>query len=130
MAWDLENTVKNCQSCLSLQANPPPAPLYPWSWPTCPWATLHIDYAGPFENHMILVVNDGNSKWIEAIPTLGSTSKVVVEELRCLLARFGVPKSIVSDMGLVLQVVNFRHSSRTMESNTIYQPNIIRLLVA
>ena len=44
-----------------------------------------------------LIIIDAHSKYIEAIPTLGSTSKVVIEELRTLLARFGIPESIVSD---------------------------------
>lgn len=52
-----------------------------WSWPTRPWARLHIDYAGPINGQMVLVIVDAHSKWIEAIPTNGSTSRVVMEKL-------------------------------------------------
>ena len=91
--------MKDCQPCQKVQASPPVTPLHPWTWPTRPWARLHIDCAGPVQGHMILLIIDAHSKWIEAIPTSGSASKVVIEELRCLFARFGVPESIVSDNG-------------------------------
>ena len=75
---DIEETVRDCLQCQTHQSTPPVAPLHPWAWPTRPWARLHIDYAGLFEGKMILIIVD---KWVEAIPTAGSTSKVVIEEL-------------------------------------------------
>ena len=48
---------------------------------------------------MLLIVVDAHSKWVEAIPTAGSTSHVVIEELRFLFSQFGLPESIVSDNG-------------------------------
>ena len=80
-------------------AAPPVSPLHPWAWPTRPWARLHIDYVGPFEGHMLLIVVDAHSKWVKAIPTAGSTLHVVIEELRFLFSQTGLPKSIVSDNG-------------------------------
>ena len=82
------------------QSLPPVAPLQPWKWPTCPWARLHIDFAGPMNGgKMILVIIDAHSKWIEAIPTNGSTSSIVIEQLRTLFSRYGIPEVIVSDNG-------------------------------
>ena len=80
------------------QSTPPVAPLNPWSWPTRPWARLHLDYAGSFEGKMILILIDTHSKWIEAICTPGSTS-AVIDELRTLYAQFGLPETIVTDNG-------------------------------
>ena len=96
---DIEDTVRDYVECQQNQAAPPVSPLHPWAWPTRPWARLHIDYAGPFEGHMLLIVVDAHSKWVEAIPTAGSTSHVVIEELRFLFSQFGLPESIVSDNG-------------------------------
>lgn len=70
-----------------------------WSWPTRPWARLHIDYAGPFQGKMILVLIDAHSKWIEATCTQNATSAAVIDELRSLFARFGLPETIISDNG-------------------------------
>ena len=82
-----------------LQPAPPVAPLQPWKWPTRPWARLHVDFAGPIFGKMFLVVIDAHSKWIEVFPTTSSTFAVVIEHLRTLFARFGLPEMVVSDNG-------------------------------
>ena len=81
------------------QSTPAVAPLHPWSWPTRPWARVHLDYAGPVEGKMILVIIDAHSKWIDAIVTPNATSATVVEELRLLFAQFGLPETVVTDNG-------------------------------
>ena len=68
-------------------------------WPSRPWARLHLDFAGPFEGKFILVMIDAHSKWIEAVTTSSTSSNLVIEELRTLFARFGIPESIVTDNG-------------------------------
>ena len=55
-----------------------------------------MEFAGPFEGKIILVIIDSHSKWIEAYPTSGA-SNVVVELSRTLFAEFGVPEVIVTD---------------------------------
>ena len=94
-----ESTVCNCAECQMDQSTPPIAPSHPWSWPTRPWGRLHLDYAGPFEGKMILIIVDAHSKWIEAICTPGSTSAVVIDELQTLFAQFGLLETIVTDNG-------------------------------
>ena len=74
-------------------------PLQPWTWPTRPWARLHLDYASPVEGKMILIIIDAHSKWIEAICTSNATSNAVIEELRELFAKFGIPETVVTDNG-------------------------------
>ena len=64
-----------------------------------PWARLHLDYAGPVQGKMILVLIDAHSKWIEAVCTPSATSSAVIEELRTLFAQFGIPETIVTDNG-------------------------------
>ena len=105
---DIEEAVGECYQCQQHQSSPPVAPLHPWSWPTSPWARVHIDYAGPIEGHMILVIVDAHSKWIKAIPTSGSTSRVVLEELRFLFSQFGLPECIVSDNGTCFTSQEFK----------------------
>ena len=64
-----------------------------------PWARLHIDYAGPVDGRMFLIVTDAHSKWIDAFCTPTATSKAMIEELRMVFSRFGLPETIVSDNG-------------------------------
>ncbi|GKE89727.1 reverse transcriptase domain-containing protein [Tanacetum coccineum] len=62
-----------------------------------------LDFMGPIPqsrgNKYILVAVDCVSKWVEdqALPT--NDAHVVVKFLRSLFARFGVPKSLISDRG-------------------------------
>ena len=56
---ELENAVNNCSQCRPHQKAPVEAPLHPWEWAGQPWPRLHIDYAGPYQGHMFLVVIDG-----------------------------------------------------------------------
>ena len=96
---DIERTVKQCVSCQQCQPLPPSAPLQPWTWPTCPWSRLHVDFAGPVAGKMFLVVIDAHSKWIEVSPMATATSLTTIQQLRQMFARFGIPETIVSDNG-------------------------------
>ena len=95
----VEEVVKNCPECQQAQLLPATKPLQPWSWPTCPWSRLHMDFAGPMDGRMFLVVVDANTKWLEVILMKTATALTTVQQLRILFATFGVPESIVSDNG-------------------------------
>ena len=96
---EIEKSVQLCEKCQEMQSSPPLAPLNPWKWPTRPWARLHLDFAGPFEGKMFLILIDAHSKWIEAVVTSSTSSSVVIEELRTAFAKFGLPETIVTDNG-------------------------------
>ena len=63
------------------------------------WMRIHIDYAGPVHNKMLLVVCDAHSKWIEVEPVSSPTSSQTIEKLRRMFATHGLPEVIVSDNG-------------------------------
>ena len=65
MDQEIESMVKQCSDCQQSRLSPPTAPLHPWCWPTRPWTWLHVDFAGPMEGKMFLIVIDAHSKWIE-----------------------------------------------------------------
>ena len=96
---DIEQSVRLCNPCQLVQASPPPVPISPWRWPSRPWVRLHLDFAGPLENQMFLILIDAHSKWIEAFPTTNSTLTTVIRYLRATFARFGLPQTIVTDNG-------------------------------
>ena len=61
---DIEITVRQSPECQSHQETPPQAPLQPWSWPSRPWSHQHLDYAGPVQGKMYLILIDAHSKWM------------------------------------------------------------------
>ena len=113
---DIETTGKVCAGCQAHQAAPPKSPLHPWEWPSKPWQRLHIDFAGPFQGHMWLIVVDAHSKWPEVLPMNSTTAPVTVRRLREVFAQHGLPDQIVSDNGPQFTSDEFR---RFTEANGI-----------
>ena len=97
MDRDIEQCVKSCTVCQTSRKDPPVAPLHTWSWPEKPWTRVHIDYAGPMEGKMFLVIMDAHSKWTDIHITNSLTSSVTIELLRKTFAALGLPEVVVSD---------------------------------
>ena len=113
---DLETRVRSCTECQNERPSPAKAPLHPWEWPTEPWSQIHLDYAGPFEGKMLLVLVDAHSKWLDVIPARSATSTVTIEKLRTIFATHGIPRKIVTDNGSVFTSDEF---STFMKKNGI-----------
>ncbi|CAB4007397.1 Uncharacterized protein K02A2.6, partial [Paramuricea clavata] len=74
-------------------------PLHPWEWPTTPWQRIHLDFAGPFQGRMFLIIVDAHSKWPEVEIMPSTTSTQTIDRLRTIFARYGVPAQVVTDNG-------------------------------
>uniref|UniRef100_A0A1Y1NHT7 RNA-directed DNA polymerase n=1 Tax=Photinus pyralis TaxID=7054 RepID=A0A1Y1NHT7_PHOPY len=107
MDVEIEHAVKICNICQENQRAPPKAAIHPWEWATEPWSRLHIDFAGPFQGHQLLIVVDAYSKWLEVelVPTTSSSAAIQV--LRSLFATHGLPDVIVSDNGTAFTSAEF-----------------------
>ena len=57
---DIEESVDCYTECQMFQSVLPVVPLQPWTWPTCPWFKLHLDFAGPMFGKMFLILIDAN----------------------------------------------------------------------
>ena len=62
---DIKRLVQNCHVCQVNSNTPTSASLQPWYWPSKPWTCIHVDFAGPIQGHMLLVIIDANTKWME-----------------------------------------------------------------
>ena len=105
---DLEAKVKHCEPCQKNHHLPATAPIQPWEFPKRPWSRLHIDYAGPFQGHMFLVVVDAYSKWMDVRIAKQANSKQTIAILRSIFATHGIPELIVSDNGTPFTSQEFR----------------------
>ena len=99
MDQDIEERVRDCESCQYNRHHPPKAPLHPWEWPKRPWVRLHADYAGPVNGKMLLVLVDAYSKWLEVKAVSSATSAVTIEQHRSIFATHGLPEILVTDNG-------------------------------
>ena len=96
---DIQNLVKACKSCQSVKNAPPVAPLHPWVWPSRPWQRVHLDFAGPFQNHMFLIGVDAYSKWPEVRVMSTTTASATLDVLREWFSQHGIPELLVTDNG-------------------------------
>ena len=81
MDSDIEQRVKNCQLCQQHLNAPAKAPLHPWEWPERAWSRVHVDYAGPMDGLMFLIVVDAYSKWMEVVPVKSATSQATIRQI-------------------------------------------------
>ena len=95
----IENVVKSCTSCQAVKHSPAVAPLQPWVWPAQPWKRVHLDFAGPFQGAMFLVVVDAHSKWPEVHVMKETTTGKTIQRLRETFSQFGLPEQLVTDNG-------------------------------
>ena len=113
---ELELKVKSCHTCQKHQRLPPKAPVHQWEYPSTPWERVHIDYMGPFEGKMLLIIVDAHSKWIDAHVMTSSTSTATINRLRQTFATHGIPQVLVSDNGSAFTSAEF---NEFMSTNTI-----------
>lgn len=100
LSTTLEQTAATCKVCAQLRPTPARAPLTPWPYPPQPWYRVHLDFLGPFDNMMFLIAVDAYSKWVEVFEvSAGYSSKVVIEKLCDLMARFGLIHTLCTDNG-------------------------------
>ena len=107
MDEDLETKVKDCRQCQEIQKSPPAVPMQNWEWPAQPWSRLHIDYVGPYQGKMFLVVVDAHSKWMEVSIVNSAMTATTIEKLRTMFATHGLPRTVVSDDGSVFTSSDF-----------------------
>ena len=96
---DIEETVKLCSACQESAKSPPSSQPASWSWPGGPWKRLHLDFAGPYQGKMFLVIVDAYSKFLDIIPMTHATSSTTIAALRHTFSYFGLPEHLVTDNG-------------------------------
>ena len=114
--------VKECSTCQYKPKTPPAAPLHSWEWPQQPWSRLHIDYAGPIRDKMLLIIIDAHSKWIDVHVTTSSTASITIEKLMMTFATHDLPQTIVSDNGPCFTSHEFELFSKANGIVTPYHP--------
>ena len=94
---DIKNITRTCDAC-RLTRNNPPTEYHMWERPQKPWERINIDFAGPVENKMFMVVVDAYSNWLEIIDmSKNTTTNHTIDVLRTLFARWGLPIQLHSD---------------------------------
>ncbi|CAK1603709.1 unnamed protein product [Parnassius mnemosyne] len=96
----LERMIGSCEICMQLRAAPPRVHISPWKYPADPFRRIHLDFLGPINGHMYLVIVDAYSKWVEVCRMNTTCASIaVIDKLYEFMSRFGLPETIVTDNG-------------------------------
>ena len=94
---DVQHFVSECKNC---QINRPSLGKTVSTWPEAEvWERLHMDWGYVKDQGNIIVIVDAGSGFIEAFPAGKRTQETVKIYLSQIFARFGIPKTLVSDNG-------------------------------
>lgn len=96
---DVEQVATSCEFCEGARKSPPKHVLCNWNIPHGPWERVHMDFFGPVNNQMYLLVIDAYSKFLEIVPMRSITASQTIGQLREIFSRFGLPYSVVTDNG-------------------------------
>lgn len=109
---DIEVVCGRCRGCQEHRQRPSTVPVYAWSLPDQVWERLHIDYAGPFQGKVWLIVVDALSKWVEVRKVVDMNANTLCGTMDNIFATFGLPQTIVSDNGRQFVSQQFREFCR------------------
>ena len=93
----IKNAVVNCEQCAALSTNPR-EPLIPSVLPQYPWQVVGADIFQLADARYLLVV-DYYSRYPEVIKLTTTTSTAVVNILKSIFSRHGIPEILRSDNG-------------------------------
>ena len=96
MRSHIEEMVKSCQQCRTVRFKGEDT-THTWPKDSTPWSRIHIDWAYHRTIGNILVVVDSNSGWLEAAALRDRRTSSVIDFMRSIFARFGIPYCVVSD---------------------------------
>lgn len=96
---EAEKYCRACYACQLVSQATPPEPMAR-SYPSSPWTDIAVDLMGPLPTgEMLLVAVDYYSRYFEVVVLRSTTSQKLIEVIKPMFARYGVPTSMKTDNG-------------------------------
>ena len=115
---DIQNMVKNCNVCQEQANRQRREPLLPTELPNRPWQKIAADLC-ELDKKMYLIVTDYYSRYLEIAPMKTTTSQNVIQEMKTLFARWGIPEILVTDNGTQFTSCEFKQFAKNWDFKSI-----------
>lgn len=97
---DAEKLCKSCHGCQAVSEYVAPEPMARAFPPSGPWQDCAADILGPLPSgENLLVVVDYYSRYFEVVILKSTTSAKIIDSLKPIFSRFGVPYTLKTDNG-------------------------------
>lgn len=106
----LDNYISNCQACLTYRKQNSKEPLINHEIPEVPWNKVGADIFH-FRNKSFIIIVDYFSKFVEMEELNSLKSKEVIEKLKRIFVRHGIPQTVMTDNGPEFSSTDFRNFS-------------------
>jgi transposase InsO family protein len=94
---ELEAMITACSKCEKERVHHP-EPLRPTPTPDYPWQQVGMDLFEWNKQRYLLIV-DYYSRWIKVVQTSKTTTAAIINHIKSIFARHGIPERVVSDNG-------------------------------
>ncbi|KAJ8023221.1 hypothetical protein HOLleu_35558 [Holothuria leucospilota] len=111
---DIKNLVEVCSTCLTYRSKQQQEPLEPHSDIEQPWVKVGIDLF-TLKGINYLIVTDYFSSYPEFVSMLNTTRRAVIDKIKTIFARHGIPEEVFSDNGPQFTSREFRQFSEEWE---------------
>lgn len=104
----------NKQACDELKRTQQNEPLISTPLPERPWKRIAMDLC-EYKHHNYLVISGYYSRLIEILHLPSTASAQVIQKLKAVFARFGIPDEVVSDNGPQFSSAEFQELARQLD---------------
>lgn len=117
MSKQIHETVLKCKVCERFRKSNTKQPMLSHPLPDRPWQKLAADIF-QFGPNDYLVITDYYSRWLEFVTLNGKTAGHVIQKLKSIFARFGIPNTLIAD-NMPFNSIEFRNFASDYDFNVI-----------
>lgn len=107
MSRDIEMYVKRCSICRECSNAPTREPLIPLEIPSLPWNKVGSDIF-EYRKKYFLIIVDYFSNYVEVSKLNNIASSTVIQSMKEIFSRHGIPETVISDNGTQYSSREFR----------------------
>ena len=109
----IEQLITQCETCQKYQNNQSEEPMLKHSTPDTPWTKVATDlfHITSCNKHYLIII-DYTSKFFEVVEIPDCQTSTVIEHMKQIFSRMGIPQEVISDNGPEYSSYEFKNFSK------------------